>query len=68
MEEFKKALNFVALNYPNNEAVKIAQLYLANDMPKLENLKFYQAKPLSWKILYAISGNPEDKKHENFAG
>lgn len=65
LEEFKKALNFVALNYPNNEEGKIAELYLANDMPKLENLKFYQAKPLSWKILYAISGNPEDKNVKN---
>lgn len=61
LEEFKKALNFVALNYPNNEEGKIAELYLANDMPKLESLRFYQAKPLSWKILYPISGNPEDK-------
>jgi len=61
LEEFKKGLNFVALNYPNDEEGKKAETFLANDYPKLESLKFYAAKPLSWKILYAVSGNPEDK-------
>ena len=58
--EFKKALNFVALNYPNSEEGKKAEALLSSDIPQLESLKFYQAKPLSWKILYK-SNNPEDK-------
>lgn len=60
LKEFKKALNFVALNYPNNEEGKKAADFLKNDLPKLENLKFYAEKPLGWKILYK-SVNPEDK-------
>ncbi|WP_243694645.1 type IX secretion system periplasmic lipoprotein PorW/SprE [Flavobacterium psychrotolerans] len=61
LEEFKKALNFVALNYPNDEEGKQAEDLLKNNVPKLESLKLYGAKPLSWKILYK-AGSPEDKK------
>jgi hypothetical protein len=60
LEEYKKALNFVALNYPNAEEGKAAELILANDYPKLEKLTFYQAKPSSWKIIY-VADNPNDK-------
>lgn len=60
LEEYKKALNFVALNYPNAEEGKAAELILANDYPKLEKLTFYQAKPSSWKIIY-VADNPSDK-------
>lgn len=59
LEEFKKGLNFVALNYPNDEEGKKAEQILANDISKLESLQFYAAKPLSWKIIYE-AGNPED--------
>ena len=52
LEEFKKALNFVALNYPNEDEGKRSELVLSTDVPKFESLKFYAAKPLSWKILY----------------
>ncbi|HMK06335.1 MAG TPA: tetratricopeptide repeat protein, partial [Flavobacterium sp.] len=60
LDEYKKALNFVALNYPNSEEGKQAEALLATDVPKMEALKFYEAKPLSWKILYKAD-NPEDK-------
>ena len=60
IQEFKKALNFVALNYPNNIEGKEAETLLATDVPKFEALKFYENKPLSWKILYK-SDNPDDK-------
>ncbi len=58
--EYKKALNYVALSYPNSDEGKQAESLLGTDVPKLEALKFYQDKPLSWKILYK-SDNPEDK-------
>lgn len=58
--EFRKSLNFVALNYPNSEEGKHAEELLKTDVPALESLKFYEVKPLSWKILYK-SDNPEDK-------
>ncbi|MBC7605367.1 MAG: gliding motility protein [Burkholderiales bacterium] len=58
--EYKKALNFVALNYPNSDEGKLAEQLLASDVPKLESLRFYALQPLSWKILYK-SDNPDDK-------
>ncbi|WP_309640606.1 tetratricopeptide repeat protein [Flavobacterium sp.] len=58
--EYKKTLNFVALNYPNSEEGKFAEELLKTNVPAMEALKFYAVKPLSWKILYK-SDNPEDK-------
>lgn len=60
LEEFKKALNFVALNYPNDPEGKKAEDFLTNDFPKLESLQFYNAKPLSWKVIFEAK-NSEDK-------
>jgi len=60
VEEYKKALNFVALNYPNSDEGKKAELLLGDEVPKLEALKFNTVQPLSWKILYK-SANPDDK-------
>lgn len=60
LDEYKKALNFVALNYPNVEEGKTAEKLLATDYPKLEKLTFYQAKPSSWKIVY-VADNLKDK-------
>ncbi len=59
LEEFKKGLNFVALNYPNDDEGRKAEQILTNDLSKLESLQFYEAKPLSWKIIYE-AGNPEE--------
>lgn len=58
--EYKKTLNFVALNYPNSQEGKFAEELLKTNVPAMESLKFYEVKPLSWKILYK-SKNPEDK-------
>ena len=58
--EYKKTLNFVALNYPNSQEGKFAEELLKTTVPAMEDLKFYAVKPLSWKILYK-SDNPEDK-------
>ncbi len=49
---YKTALNFVALNYPNVEEGKAAEKLLAENVPAMERLKFYDTKPNSWKILY----------------
>ncbi len=57
--EFKKALNFVALNYPNNIEGKQAEEIIKNDIPVLESYKFYAVAPKSWKILYRIPYNDE---------
>ena len=60
LDEYKKALNFVALNYPNAEEGKTAETLLATNLPKLEKLTFYHAKPSSWKIVY-VADNLKDK-------
>lgn len=60
LAEYRKALNFVALNYPNSQEGKFAEELLKTNVPAMESLKFYEVKPLSWKILYK-SSNPDDK-------
>lgn len=60
LDQYKKALNFVSLNYPNSEEGKQAEQLLREQVPTLEALQFYAVKPLSWKILYK-STNKDDK-------
>lgn len=54
VSELKKALNFVALNYPNNEEGKAAELFLAQNISKLEQLKWSTKESKNWKILYKV--------------
>ena len=61
---FKKALNFVALTYPNTQEGKDSEEFLSNDIPAMEDLQFNEAKPKSWKILYKVP-NTEDKNTKN---
>ncbi|WP_245945978.1 tetratricopeptide repeat protein [Flavobacterium magnum] len=53
--EYRKALNYVALNYPNVQEGKQAEEMIAKDIPALEQLQFDAAEPLSWKIIYKVS-------------
>ena len=52
LTEFRTALNYVALNYPNSEEGKRAEKLLTVDLPKLEALKLSKAPSKNWKILY----------------
>lgn len=52
IEEYKKALNFVALNYPNSAEGKEAETLLASEIPALAALQFSGSPTESWKILY----------------
>lgn len=52
LNEFKKALNFVALTYPNSEEGKSTEKFIATKIPYLESLTFNSEIPVSWKILY----------------
>ena len=61
--EFKKALNFVALNYPNKEEGKQAEALLKNDVPVLEGFKFYAVAAKSWKIVFKVTYN-DDKNNK----
>ena len=52
LTEFKKALNFVALTYPNSDEGKSTEKFIATKIPYLESLTFNSEIPVSWKILY----------------
>lgn len=60
IEEYKKGLNFVALNYPNSEEGKKAETLLKTDIPSLEKLAFGQPTA-SWKIVFKFD-SAEDPK------
>lgn len=60
LSEFKKALNYVALTYPNSEEGKSTEVFLVKKMPYLESLSFNSEFSLSWNILYKAD-NLEDK-------
>lgn len=52
LTEYKKALNFVALTYPNTEEGKDTEKFIATKIPMLEALYFEGEAPTSWKIIY----------------
>lgn len=60
LEEYKKALNYVALSYPNSEEGKATEQFIASKIPYLESLHFNSDFPTSWNILYNAD-NLEDK-------
>ncbi len=61
--EYKKALNFVALNYINSEEGKKAETLLSVNIPKLEALQLTTDDSTNWKILYkAISLEDKNTK------
>ena len=62
LEEYKGALNYVALNYPNSKEGKEAEALLTTNIPLLEAIAFDKETPSSWKILYKINIDPADAK------
>ncbi len=54
--EFKEALNYVALNYPNNPEGKKAQEMISEQLPKLEDKEFSPETGSSgtgnWKVVF----------------
>ncbi len=59
LEEYKKSLNYVALNYPNSKEGKLAESFLRRDMLFLEHLQYYAEAPTSWKIIYKAKDSTE---------
>ncbi|CAM4124548.1 gliding motility protein [Flavobacterium antarcticum] len=55
VEEYKTALNYVALTYPNSEEGKSAETLLTKNIPYLQKLKFDGEKATSWKLIYKIT-------------
>ena len=52
LDAYKKALNFVALTYPDELEGKQAESLLQNDIPKLEGFELGKAEATSWKIIF----------------
>ncbi|MFN7043941.1 MAG: tetratricopeptide repeat protein [Flavobacterium sp.] len=52
IEEYKKALNFVALTYPNAEEGKQAEKMVQMEVPLIEALDFGLVPPTSYKIIF----------------
>ncbi|MEM6685824.1 MAG: hypothetical protein AAF617_08580 [Bacteroidota bacterium] len=62
---YKKALNFVALNYPNNDEGKRAQQILKSSLPKIaKKAPINDDKSTSFKILYAFQKNETEAMDE----
>lgn len=57
-EEFKEALNYVALNYPNSPEGKRAQNMVAEQLPQLANREFSteteDSGPGNWKVVFPL--------------
>jgi len=64
VEEYRKALNFVALNYPNSPEGKQAEALLGTDVPALSKLEFSSSETSNWKILY-LAKDPNEKATKN---
>lgn len=60
IEQYKGALNYVALNYPNNPEGKQAEELLQKNIPQLEAVQFYKEIAISWKIMFKTGNNPEE--------
>ena len=55
---YKEALNYVALNYPNNDEGKRAQEIITTSLPKLNNKAMADdSKATSFKIIYTFEKN-----------
>jgi len=61
-EPYKKALNFVALNYPNSDEGKQAQKIYSTVLPTIANKNFYADEQSDeWKLVYDFKkGDRED--------
>ena len=63
-EAYEAALNYVALNYPNQEEGKRAKELIEKALPQLKSADFApDAQALSFKLLYAI--NKQDLEQVN---
>ena len=61
VDEYKKSLNFVALNFPNTNEGKQAEEILQTNIPVLEKMTFVNdTLSKNWKILYKAGAREAD--------
>ena len=64
-EDYKKALNYVSLNYPNSEEGKEAQDIYDKLLPKLAFKTFEDDKSSTrWKVIYSFSNTDKEAANE----
>lgn len=62
---YKKAMNYVALNYPNTDEGKGAQNLLQQSIPKLENLAIIDnVRAKKFKLVYILDKNNKEEIKE----
>ncbi|WP_444543914.1 type IX secretion system periplasmic lipoprotein PorW/SprE [Planktosalinus lacus] len=61
LEAYKKAINFISLNYPNTEEGKKANNIYNAQIPKLENFDFKANNDTDrWKLIYEFNSNTSE--------
>jgi tetratricopeptide (TPR) repeat protein len=55
LSAYKKAIQYVADNYPNTEEGKQSMVIISTQIPALEKMNFNNAESNNWKILYKVS-------------
>ena len=66
-DAFKEALNYIALNYPNNPEGKQAQEMVKNQVPQMESKDFVadsEAKSGNWKVVFPFSRSNNAQANE----
>ncbi|MCV6630457.1 MAG: hypothetical protein OIF50_11445 [Flavobacteriaceae bacterium] len=51
-EAYKKAIQYVALNFPNSPEGKTAQTIIDQQLPKMEQTSFSKSQTGKWKLVY----------------
>ncbi|MGB5315495.1 MAG: hypothetical protein WBN56_05800 [Robiginitalea sp.] len=66
--QFREALNYIALNYPNTPEGKKAQILVTEQIPKLESTDFSEVSTAegtsNWKVVFPFSRTKHDKALE----
>jgi hypothetical protein len=61
LKDYIKALNYVALSYPNSQEGKETEAFISSKIPMLEALYFNDLPPTSWKIIFEPANSLDDK-------
>ena len=66
--QFREALNYIALNYPNTPEGKKAQVLVTEQIPKLESTAFSEVTTAegtsNWKVVFPFSRTQHEKALE----
>lgn len=61
VDEYRKALNYVALTYPNSDEGKKAEAMLTREVVVMEAMALNSKEPTSWKVLYKADNLSDPK-------